>query len=376
MKTSKKLLLFIVAGEVSGDLYGALLSRALYKLNSRISIYGMGGKKMKEAGVHLVADFSSISVVGFTEVIPKLIRITATFRKVKRFILEKHPSVVILIDYPGFNLRLARIVKENKIPLLYYVSPQVWAWNKKRATALVSRANRIAVIFPFEKEWYHREGYKVEYVGHPLMEVLEKWQDSGIKIDKKEKVVGILPGSRETEVKRILPVMLKVAQLIEEENVRFILPLSSGIREKMVSRYISKSKVKVEIWQETSLPVIKAADLLLVASGTATLEAAYFQTPMIIIYKVSPLTFLLAKLLVKVPWIGLVNLIAGEEVVPEFIQRKARPREIAQVATKYLKDKEEVKRIKGKLFRVVEKIKKRNTSFKVAQIVLDLCKEE
>jgi len=170
--------------------------------------------------------------------------------------------------------------------------------------------------------------------------------------------------------------MLKVAQLIEEENVRFILPLSSGIREKMVSRYISKSKVKVEIWQETSLPVIKAADLLLVASGTATLEAAYFQTPMIIIYKVSPLTFLLAKLLVKVPWIGLVNLIAGEEVVPEFIQRKARPREIAQVATKYLKDKEEVKRIKGKLFRVVEKIKKRNTSFKVAQIVLDLCKEE
>lgn len=333
---------------------------------------------MEEAGVHLVANFSPISVVGFTEVLPKLIKIKATFGKIKRFILEKHPSVVILIDYPGFNLRLARIVKQNKIPLLYYVSPQVWAWNKKRAKTLISRANRVAVIFPFEKEWYEKEGYRVEYVGHPLMEVLEKWQDSKIEVikkDKKDKVVGILPGSRETEVKRILPLMLKVARLLRRENIHFILPLSPGVREKMVSRYISKSKVKVEIWQEGALPVIKAADLLLVASGTATLEAAYFQTPLIIIYRVSALTFLLAKLLVKVSWIGLVNLIAGEEVVPEFIQRKARPREIAEVAIKYLKDKEEIERIKRKLSGVMQKLQKGNTSFKVAQIALDLCRE-
>lgn len=332
---------------------------------------------MKEAGVNLVADFSPISLVGVTEILPKLFKISLIFRKIKKFILEKHPSVVVLIDYPGFNLSLARIIKKSNIPLVYYVSPQVWAWNKKRVRTLFRRASRVVVILPFEKDWYEKEGYRVDYVGHPLVEILKKWKDSEIKIEKKGKLVGILPGSRETEVKRILPLMLKVAKLIEKkENVHFVLPLAPGVKKEMVSEYLSKSQLEVEIWEDVSYPVIKAADLLLIASGTATLEAAYFQTPMIIIYKVNPLTFLLAKILVKVPWIGLVNLIAREEIVPEFIQGKAKPRPIAQTALEYLKNKEKVKKIREKLRRVAEKLQTENASFKVAKIVLDLCRED
>jgi len=374
MKKNKNLCFFIVTGEVSGDMYGALLSNALYKLNPDIRIFGMGGKRMEKAGVKLIADSLSISVVGFTELLPKLVKILLIFSRIKRFILQKQPSVTILIDYPGFNLRLARILKRNKIPVLYYIPPQVWAWNKKRVKKLASFVDRTAVILPFEKDWFRKEGYEVEYVGHPLMEILQSWRGPFLNKEIGEKIVGILPGSRKTEVKKILPLMLKTARLMKGK-LRFILPLAPGIEEKFVTRYIKKFSVKVEIYKGSSLSVIKSADLLLVASGTATLEAAYFKVPMIIIYKVNWITYLLAKILVKVPWIGLVNLIAEKEIVPEFIQGKAKPPQIAKLATEYLTDEKKIEKIKKELFSVVQKLYIENTSEKVAKIALSLCKE-
>jgi len=330
---------------------------------------------MKGAGVNLISDFSSISVVGLVEVLPRFFDIIKTFRKVKKFILEHKPRVVVLIDYPGFNLHLARILKKNKIPLLYYVPPQLWAWNKKRIKTLFHTATHVVVIFPFEKKWYEEQGYQVDYFGHPLMEFLEKKQN--YKTIKKEgRIVGILPGSRESEVKRILPVMLRVAERLRKENVRFVLALAPGVKREIVSNYISRFKIKIEVWEGDSLSVIKNSDLLLVASGTATLEAAYFETPMIIIYKLNILTYLIAKLLVKTSWIGLVNIIAGEEIAPEFIQGKAEPAKISKVAMRYLNDDQLIQKVKEKMRQIKNKLKGECTSLQVAKIALKFCKEE
>jgi len=376
MKAEKNITIFMVAGEVSGDMYGALLARALYRINPHLIIYGIGGEKMQEAGVRLILNSLSISVVGFTELFSKIGKIIATFKAVKKFIIQNKPSAVVLIDYPGFNLRLARIIKREKIPVIYYVSPQVWAWRKKRAGTLISRVDRLVVILPFEKDWYHKEGYyNVDYFGHPLVEILKNHKNKE-EIKKGKSIVGILPGSRYSEIKRILPVMLKTAKLIRTGNkVHFVLPLAPGIKESSLSRYLKKSNVKIEIYKKGSLPVIKSADLILVASGTATLEASYFQTPMIVIYKISFFSYLLARILVRTPWIGLVNLIAGENIAPEFIQWKAKPRKIAKIAMDYLKDKKKVEEVKKKLLSVKEKIEGENTSIKVARVILDFCKE-
>lgn len=356
-------------------MYGALLINALYKVNPRINVFGVGGERMENAGAEIIVNSSSISVVGFTEILSKLPKVITIFRKVRKFILTKHPSVVILIDYPGFNLHLAKKIKKEKIPLLYYVPPQIWAWDKRRVKTLSSCVDRIAVILPFEKSWYQGKDCKVDYVGHPLIEILREWEGSYLYKGKEEKIVGILPGSRKIEIQKILPLMLKTAELMKG-NMRFVLPLAPGIEKKTVSKYLKKSSVRVEIFQDGSFPVMKSADLLLLASGTATLEAAYFTTPMIIVYKVSLITYLLAKILVRVPWIGLVNLIAGKQIVPEFIQGRARPEKMARIATEYLVNQEKTKKMKEELSSVIEELSVDSSSAKVAQIAFELCKEE
>jgi len=375
-ETSEKNLL-IVAGEVSGDIYGALLANACQKMVPGIKIFGVGGKRMEKAGVNLLFNSLSLSVVGITEVLSKWGKIKEVFKKLKNFIYNSSLQAVVLIDYPGFNLRLAKVIKEKGIPLLYYVPPQVWAWGKRRVKKIGNLADKIAVILPFEKEWYKEKGYEVEYVGHPLFEVLKNFKKMSLTRKKKEVIIGILPGSRQEEVKRILPVMLATAQLINKKRkVKFVLPLADGIEKNLVEKEIKKWEVPVKIYSGNSHLIIQSSDFLLVSSGTATLEAAYFQTPMVIIYKLSLLSYIVARILVKVPWIGLVNLISGEEVVPEFIQREAKPEKIASQVENILKDKDKIIRIKRKLSNVTNKLSCCDTSYKVAKIVLGLMKEE
>ena len=332
---------------------------------------------MEKAGVKLLFNSLSLSVVGITEVLSNWGKIREAFKKLKNFIYNSSLQAVVLIDYPGFNLRLAKVAKKRGIPLLYYVPPQVWAWGERRVKKIGNLVDKIAVILPFEEEWYKERGYEVEYVGHPLFEMLKNFKKMGSTREKKGVTIGILPGSRKAEVKRILPVMLATAQLIKKKRkVKFVIPLADGIEKNLVEKEIKNWKVPVEIYSGDSHLIIQLSDLLLVASGTATLEAAYFQTPMIIIYKLSLPSYIMARILVKVPWIGLVNLISGEEVVPEFVQREAKPKKIASQAENILNDKGKVTRIKMKLSNVTNKLSCCDTSYKVAKMVFGLMKEE
>jgi len=362
--------ILIVTGDISADPYAASLAKACRKISPSLVISGMGGERMKEAGVKLVVDSTPLSVVGFVEVLGKWKVLKEAFQRLREFIKINKPDIVILLDFPGFNLRLAKFIKKENIPILYYIPPQVWAWGRNRVKKIARLMNLVAVIFPFEKEIYEKEGVRTEYVGHPLFELLKREKKRGIR---KRPIIGLFPGSRENEVKKILPIMLKSAKLIrKEKKVDFLLAHAKGVKKKTIEALTSRVSVPVKILSGSSLEIIKSADLLLIASGTATLEAAYFQTPMIIIYKVNFFTYLLAKILIKVPWIGLVNLVAGKKIVEEFIQYRAKPKKIASLANTLLTNKEKISEMRKELGKISEKFNNLKTSEKVAKLTFQI----
>jgi lipid-A-disaccharide synthase len=327
-KLSHNKSVMIVAGEASGDIYGAHLVMAIKELDPCIEFFGLGGPEMERTGVRIMHQLSSMTVVGMTEIIPK-----------SRYIL-------ILIDYPGFNLHLAKKAHSLGIPVLYYIPPQVWAWREGRVKKIAKRVDRVAVILPFEKEFYRRHGLKVEYVGHPLLDILLPERDKeeikkSLDINhNKTPILGLLPGSRDEEVESLLPVMIGAAEIISQHypNLYCILPLASTVKEDVVAPYIKTAKIEIKIERFDTKAILKTADLALIASGTATLEAAIMETPMVIAYKVSFLSYILGRFLIKVSQIGLVNLVAGRAIVPELIQGKATSLRLAEEALAILKN--------------------------------------
>lgn len=372
----------IIAGEASGDLHGASLVKALRCLSPDLEILGIGGAKMKDAGVKTLFDIDRMAVVGFAEVLSQLRNLRRIFLKVCGIIRAEKLDALILIDYPGFNLRLAAHIRKMKmgLPIIYYIGPQVWAWGGGRVKRIAKLVDKMLVVFPFEAETYRAQGLPVEFVGHPLLDVLGEGEGqervaADLNISPDKPLVGLLPGSRRQEVARLLPLMLKAAKLMKEEkDLRFILPRAPTVSPQDIYNLLTPD-LEVKVVANRNYEVMASADLLLIASGTATLEAACLGTPMLIVYKVSFLSWLLTRPLIKIPHLGLVNVVAGREVVPEFLQFQARPRRLARAALSLLGDRNKQKLMREDLKAVRAKLGQPGASQRAARLVLEVIKD-
>ncbi len=372
----------IIAGEASGDLHAGALAREITKLDPGLKLIGVGGAEMKKAGVDLVADIKSLNVMGLTEIGGKARSVVKVFLSLLRVMRNSAPALLILIDFPDFNLLLARFAKRYGIPVMYYISPQVWAWRQGRTKTIAKLVDKMVVILPFEVDFYKKYGIDVEFVGHPLLDSLTDIpsKDAARKelgIGLSEKVVGILPGSRLSEVKKLLNVMLDSLDGIESSfpGTRFLFPLASTLYDKDLSFADNNSLKKVSLIKNNTSLVISACDLLIAASGTVTLEAAIIGTPLIIVYRLSSLSYLLAKRLIRVPYIGLVNLVAGERLAPELIQHHANSKEITREAIAILKNEARQQYVRKRFCEVRKKLGEPGASSRAARLVLDFIRQ-
>ena len=374
---SKKIM--IVAGEQSGDLHGSNLVRAMHRIDPDLRFYGIGGRKMREAGVELIADAADMAVVGLTEVVGKLGMILGVMRRMKLALKKLKPALLILIDYPDFNLRLGKAAKKEEVKVFYYISPQIWAWRKGRIHKIREIVDKMAVILPFEEQVYRQVSMDVSFVGHPLLDVVKtKYarQEALRKFDLQDGIttVGLLPGSRKGEVSKLLPVMLKAAGILMQSRppVQFVLPLADALDRDFVEEMIRQESVPVRVVPNEIYDVIGVSDIVVVASGTATLETALLGTPMVIIYKVSPLSYYVGTKVINVTHIGLANLIAGKTIVPELIQDDANPNRIAAEVIGILADESRMQSIKEELNQIREKLGSPGASEKAARLACDM----
>jgi lipid-A-disaccharide synthase len=344
----------IVAGESSGDLYGAKLVEAMASVSPHVEFYGIGGGEMERSGVKLLCSSSDLAVVGLTEVLEKIGHIWRAWKQMKRFIF-----------------------KDSAVPVLYYVSPQVWAWRSGRIKKIAKRVTKMAVILPFETTLYQKENVDVEFVGHPLLDILDnkltrEEARRRLGVPTGELLIGLLPGSRGREVKVLLPSLVGAAEILRDDfpAARFMIPLAPTIKKEAVQEFTEKTRLSLDIIEDKTFEVMKAADLLLVVSGTATLEGAIAGVPMIIIYRLSPLSYIVGRMLVKVPCIGLANIVVGRKVVPELIQDEVTPERIAHEAKKILRDRTKRQKIESEFKRVTEKLGGTGASQRVARIAL------
>jgi len=355
--------LYLVAGEVSGDRLAADLVRALKQRNPELEVFGVGGPMLRAAGQRQSFDLVRHAVVGLTDVLKNLPKFLGFFRQVKAEILKLKPDGVILVDYPGFNLRLAKALhRENPPPaILYYVSPQVWAWKAGRARVMERILERLLVIFPFEVEWFarHAPNLKVKWVGHPLA---DRWihQAAGTALGEAP-CIALLPGSRPKEIARHWPLLLETAARVarEQRNARFV-TLATGpeMRQQLEEEWAKHpmSGVSLDIVSGQSLTLLKRCTMAIVASGTATLECAMAGLPMLVIYRTSWFTYFLGRMLVKLPYLSMVNVLAGEKVVPEFLQGAATPERLTTAALQILRNPRGTEKMARRIREVATKL--------------------
>lgn len=370
----------IVAGEASGDIYGADLVTEALKLDPDLHFFGIGGARMREAGVETLVDSSVMAVVGLVEVVKHFDVISSAFKRLKQIILNDPPELLILIDYPGFNLRLAKVARKAGVKVLYYISPQIWAWRQGRVKKIARLVDHMAVILPFEAPFYQQAGVPVTFVGHPMLDLVTVTLDrsaaaASFGLDPARSIVGLFPGSRRNETERLLPVIIAAAGRLKERfpDIQFILPLASTLNSDDIVPLLSAAGLGVTITRDRIHDMIRACDAVISVSGTVTLEIALVGTPMVIIYKLAPLTYQLAKRLVKVPNIGLCNIVAGETVVQELIQDQANPAAIADEIGRLLTDQAYHATIVRKLGEVRAKLGQGGASAHVARLALTLC---
>ncbi len=331
--------IMISVGEASGDLHGASVAHALKAIQPDVKLFGMGGQAMLEAGVDIVYDIADLGIIGFVEIIknlPRLFRLRDTLAELME---RERPDVLVIIDYPGFNMRLAKIAKSKGIPVVSYISPSVWAWGRGRAKEVAETVQKVAAIFPFEAEVYVEAGANVTFVGHPLLDIVKTTMNQEetreyFAASANSPVVLLLPGSRQQEITNLLPVMLEAGEKIVEElpNCQFFLPVASTISQEMIQNIISRYKVNVILTKDHTYDLMNIATVAIAASGTVTLEASLLKLPTIIIYKTATLTYFLGKILVKIPYISLPNIIAGRKIVPELLQYAVTAENIANEA--------------------------------------------
>ena len=365
----------IVTGEASGDIYGANLARHLYKQTS-LKILGIGGERMRDAGVDILFDSSNISVIGVSEILPRLRAIIRAYRIVTGLIKSRSVDLIILIDYPGFNIRIAGAAKKADIPVVYYVSPQIWAWKKGRLRLLAKRVKKMIVILPFEEVIYKEAGVDCSFTGHPLADEIlaTRPQEETITrygIKKDNPVIGLFPGSRIGEIKSLLPDILKAAQVLKNGNpgLQFVMAIADSLDFDYIVDIVSGDHPDIRVIRGEANDVINISDVIIAASGTITLQAALFEKPMVILYRLSTLTYTIARLLVRINNIGLVNIMAGRRIVPELLQKEVTPERIAAEIKKMLHDREYYDRIKKDLHEVKLKLGPPGASERVAKII-------
>ena len=318
---------YIIAGEASGDLHGSKLINAILKNDPAAKIRAWGGEKMEEAGAEIIKHYRDLAFMGFTEVVSNISTILSNMKFCKKDICRFMPDVVIFIDYPGFNLPVAKFVKSKGFKTVYYISPQIWAWKEKRIHTIKKVIDKMMVILPFEKTFYEKWEYSVEYVGHPLIEIIDQYQKSldkqmvstALGLDKEKKIIALLPGSRKQEIAKKLPIMLESSSDFPEAI--FAVAQAPGIGDEFIASFTDKY-TNVKVIKNKTYDLLSIADAALVTSGTATLETALFRVPEIVCYKGSPISYAIAKQLIKVKYISLVNLIMDQAIVKELIQHE------------------------------------------------------
>lgn len=369
--------ILIVAGEPSGDLYASILVKDLKRMRPELEFVGIGGGLSKNAGVDIIFDLSKLALVGGIEVLKNIFVVGRAFKTVISKIDSSKIDLAILVDYPGFNLRLARELKKRRIPVIYYISPQVWAWGAGRIKIIKECVDKIVVFFKFEEELYKRHGINVEFVGHPLSDIVKI---TSAKADVRKRynladnkiTIALLPGSRSMEVKKLFPIMAHAARTISErlKNVQFIIVRHPSVHSNLYRESIEGSGVDMAISEGDTYNILAASDFAIVASGTATLETAIVGTPFIMIYKVNFLTYLAAKMLMKVPFLGIVNIIAGNEIIPELLQFDATPDRVAEKTIAIISDKERIAGMRGDLKSVAGTLGEPGASERAAKSIL------
>ncbi|HEU4684686.1 MAG TPA: lipid-A-disaccharide synthase [Nitrospira sp.] len=372
--------ILIVTGEASGDLHGANLAKAIHALDRSAQLVGIGGSAMKRAGVSMIPGVPQLDVmglIGLSAVRAMIHRI----RAIRRVLKSEAWDLVVLIDNPGLNFHFARIAKGAGLRVLYYIAPQIWAWRPGRMKWIQRRVDHVVVILPFEAEVYRRAGVRCTFVGHPLLDAVAPHYDRvalrrhfGLTDDAP--VIGLLPGSRVAEVRLLLPVLIQTAVRLAAQNPKteFILAQASSIDDNLLHELLRRSPVPIHVVREQASEVMAVSDILLVASGTATLQAAVVGTPMILLYKTTFVTYWLARWLIRVQWIGLVNLVARRTVVPELIQQEANAERASQEAGRLLTDRRAYEEMKRALHEVRQSLGEPGASERAAKLILTECR--
>lgn len=372
--------ILMVAGEPSGDLHGSKVVARLGELAPDLRVFGVGGESMARAGMEVIHHVGRFAVVGFAEILTHIPRLKRAMDDLTRLAREKEAGLAILIDYPGFNLMLAGRLQRLGVPVLYYISPQVWAWGEGRVRRIARRVERMAVVFSFEEAFYRERGVEVAFVGHPLLEVPELAAErTARKGPSGPPLLGLLPGSRRQEIARHLPVMLGAAELLAREfaglSVKVGAADPAAVEGVMATCRTEGINAQV-LPRDRTYELMATADALLVSSGTATLEAACFGTPMVVVYKMAPLSYVLARMVVRIPDIGLVNVVAKERVVPELIQRDATPKRLAGAVAAFLSDPRLAEHTSRALLAVRDKLGTPGASDRVARMALDMIRAD
>jgi len=364
--------IFIIAGEPSGDLHGSLLVKELKSRDPEIQFYGLGGEKMRSAGVDIYYDLASSAIVGFFDVIKRLSFFKKLFYEILTKIKESRPDAVIFIDYPGFNLKLAKEVKKLDIKTIYYISPQLWAWREKRIEIIKKYVDKMFVFFEFEKEFYRKFGVEVEFIGHPFLETIkpsltEEEFLGKYNLDKDKKRLFIMPGSRENEFKKHMPTIIEsLSNISKDQKLDLLLLIPNHL-----SRLIDKNTANLfKIITDDAYNGIHHSSFGIVASGTATLEAAIIGNPFLIIYKTSLINYLILKPMIKIKYVGMVNLILGKEAMPELIQNNFRSKNITEQLNRILTDKDYYSDLKNHLLEFKSKLGNKGAISKAAESIL------
>ena len=368
----------IVAGEASGDLHGAKLVQALLDVYPKARFTGMGGERMRGAGVQTLFGIERMGAVGFVEIFSDFGHYFGVYRGLVKEIASLKYTAVILIDSPTLNLRLAKHSRKHSCPVYYFISPQVWAWRKGRIEDIRKSVHKMFVILPFEEKIYQEAGIDAEFLGHPFIDVVHPTRTRGDSLEKfvldsHKKIVGLLPGSRMNEINSLLDEILLAAEKVKKEmgECQFLLPVADTIDPVLIHQKLGSNPLDIKILKGETYNVMNICDALIIASGSATLEAGIMGCPMVIIYKLNPLTYWLALMLINTPYYGLINIVAGESVVPELIQSKANAENIASETLKFLKNPEYCQEIQNRLLFVRNKLGRPGVMKAVAASIVD-----
>jgi lipid-A-disaccharide synthase len=367
----------IIAGEASGDQHGARLVAAMQEKDPSIFFCGIGGFELRQAGVRILVDASELTVVGLTEVFSKLPGILKGMSTIKRVLKSLRPDLLILIDFPDFNLHVAGVAKKLDIPVLYYISPQIWAWRRNRVKRIKRLVDHMAVILPFEEQFYTENDVPATFVGHPLLDgPLPAREPTPISDGEGSYTIGLVPGSRDGEIHRHLPVMLDCADILKDrlKQATFIISHTRSVERKQLETIVADHpcRMDVDIISHDIEAVFERSDVLVAASGTVTLQAAIHGKPMVIIYKVSPISYMLGRALIRVPYIGLANLVAGRKLVPELVQNDANPENIASAVEDMLVDHNQLYQLKKQLIELRDVMGGAGASKKVADLAMGM----